>query len=101
MSCAGWAKLGRAMAWLTVMVIALATTAGALWFWRLMQGPEPVLELAEHYRLMLMVFSLLMIAPWWALLAVGFSRFNWLRDPQPSTSNVDASVSRRASSSAV
>lgn len=98
---AGWQKLGRTMAWLTLGVIALATTAGTLWFWRLTQEHEVLLGLTGHRRALLMVCSVLMIAPWWALLAVGFSRCNWLREAKPAPSEpVDASLSRRASSTA-
>lgn len=77
-------RLGRGLALFTVLAVAVSTTtAGLLVWWYATKSPTVVPSLAGmDPRLFLAVYILLMVCPWWALLAVLFQKLNWLERPK-------------------
>lgn len=76
---------GRLLAILTTAAVALSTTAaGLLVWWYATQSPVAVPSLAHvDAQIFLVVYGLLMVCPWWALLAVLFYKLNWLERQGP------------------
>lgn len=78
-------KVGRMAVMLTVAAVAISTTtAGLLVWWYATKSPTAVPSLAGVNPMMfLVVYGLLMVSPWWALLAVLFQKLNWLERSKP------------------
>lgn len=77
-------RVGRLTALLTVAAVAISTTAaGLLVWWYATKSPTAVPSLAGVSPVtFLLVYGLLMVSPWWALLAVLFQKLNWLERPK-------------------
>lgn len=89
------------LAVLTVGMLAVCTTAGGLLvWWYATQSSEPVPSLqGVDSRVFLGVYVLLMVCPWWALLAVLFGKINWLTPRQARSTDKSTDKSAGVTSS--
>lgn len=96
--------IGRFLAMITVAAVALSTTAAGLgvwWYVTYATTPIPSLQGVDS-RVFLGVYILLMVCPWWAVLAIMFHKLNWFDRTRPAKKSAipAAPIVRHASASA-